>query len=140
MGVVAMERPLPTQGRTGRRLHLDDLGAIVGQQAGAEGARDVLADVEDADAVESAYGQRGLLWKSWGLGSGQTTARAPCGSIVLGRDFDAAPIGFVAAFSYLLDAAFLGVEAAFSYLGAATFVAEINVFVAKKCRIGRREP
>ena len=49
-------------------------------------------------------------------------------------------IGFVAAFSYLLDAAFLGVEAAFSYLGAATVVAEINVFVAKKCRIGRREP
>ena len=34
------------------RLHLDDVGALVGEQPRREGARDHLREVDDADSVE----------------------------------------------------------------------------------------
>jgi hypothetical protein len=68
-GEVAAERPELVVGMVGaddprvvavERLDLDDLGALVGQQHGAEWAGQHLGEIDDADSIEgTVHGERG---------------------------------------------------------------------------------
>ena len=58
VGLVAGEgAPAPGDVTALRRLDLDDLGTVVGEQLGAVGRRDHLAQLDDRDSFQSTVGQ-----------------------------------------------------------------------------------
>ena len=57
---VGSERPTTARGVASRRLHLDDVGAQVGEQLGRPRRRHHLSHLDDTDAVETARGHRSV--------------------------------------------------------------------------------
>ena len=73
---VAIDRRAPAAHRVALgRLHLDHLGAEIGQQPGGEGRGDVVAELDDPEAGEGEVGGRAAgCSRAWGfLGHGRKT-------------------------------------------------------------------